>query len=254
MRARPNRTLVQFRPGTHARLRLLCFPYAGGSAAVYRAWALAVPPHIDLCAVQYPGRGHRLAEHPLDRMSTLIEALAEDLRPVLRQPFAFFGHSLGGVVAFELARLLRKETHPSPARLIASGRRAPHISSSRHGQLHDLPERELIEELEALNGTPKEVLEHPEMMEIVLPFLRADLAIDETYVFSEDAALDCPISAYGGEEDRFVHEDEILAWGRHTRAAFRARTFPGDHFFIHSAGIPVLRAILEDLGNANHQT
>jgi len=238
--------LVRLQPRAQARLCLLCFPYAGAAAGVYRHWAAAVPPHIEVCAIEYPGRGCRLSEAPVVRMSTLVETLANGLLPFLRQPVAFFGHSLGAAVAFELARLLQREVQSCPVYLIASGRRAPHLPSLRP-PLHDLPEHDLVQELKALNGTPREVLESPEIMEIVLPFLRADFELEAAYVSSIGAPLDLPIAAYGGAADRLVGEDEIEAWRPYTRVAFRKRVFPGDHFFVNTARDSVLRAILEDL-------
>lgn len=217
-------------PNPAARLRLFCFPYAGGGAAAYFGWGEVLPRTVELCAVQPPGREGRIAERPFDRVPPLVDALARELAPWLDRPFAFFGHSLGAVVAFELARRLRRDGRHAPLHLFASGRPAPHLPDDEP-PLHALPDDELLVELRRLRGTPDEVLQNTELMELLLPLLRADFAASETYVCAPEPPLVVPISAYGGREDVDVPEERLAAWREQTTAAFRHVMFPGDHFF-----------------------
>lgn len=241
--------IVRFRPQLAARLRLFCLPHAGGSATVYRQWATSVAPFVDVCAVEYPGRGTRFREPLFRELRPLVEALADGITPALDLPFAFFGHSLGSLVAFELARTLRRRQRREPAHLFASGRPAPHVKLRRQ-PLHDLPTPAFMAELRKMNGTPEEVLSNPELMEIYVPILRADFAIEGTYVHAEEAPLDCPISAYGGRADEGVREKHIAAWGRHTRGAFTHRLFDGGHFFLDGNREAVIGQVCAELSQA----
>lgn len=234
------------RPGPRVRVRLFCFPYAGGGASVFRAWQGHAPPEIQLCPVHLPGRGNRFTEPPRTRVEALVEQLAGEMTPYLDVPFAFFGHSMGALVGFELARHLRDLGQPLPEHLLVSGRRAPQYPRDKR-PLHDLPEAEFQEELRGLNGTPDEILQHPELMELFAPILRADFELCETYDFREGEPLDCPVSAFGGLEDPDVSRDHLGGWRDHTRGPFRLRMFPGGHFFLHGARQPLVHAVSEDL-------
>ncbi len=235
------------KPGrTGARVRLFCFPYAGVGASVYRPWSEEIGPAFELFGVQPPGREVRFAEPPFSRLTALLDALLPAIRPFLDRPFAFFGHSLGTLVSFELCRRLRAEGGPLPARLFVSGRRAAQVKR-REERLHELPDSALIEELRRYNGTPPEVLANKELMELVLPVVRADFAVHETYVYVDEAKLDLPISAFGGLADSDVSEADIDAWRHQTTRAFRLRMFPGDHFFLNEERRAIAQAIAEDL-------
>ncbi|HVT57686.1 MAG TPA: thioesterase domain-containing protein [Thermoanaerobaculia bacterium] len=225
---------------------MLCFPYAGGGASAYRGWPGALPAGVEICPVQLPGRESRLREPPFDRLEPLVRTLADVLEPHLELPFVFFGHSLGALVSFELARELRRRGGPMPLHLFASGRRAPQVPA-REEDIHDLPEPEFIARLRELNGTPEEVLQHDELMCLLSPLLRADFAVNETYVHEAAEPLDCGISAFGGLGDEEVTREDLLEWREHTRGAFRLRMLPGDHFFLHSARGHLLEAVTRDL-------
>lgn len=214
-------------------MRLFCFPYAGGNAMVYRTWAQKLPANVEVVGVQLPGRGSRTHEPPLSRLSDLVELLGSALAGSLNEPFAFFGHSMGALVAFELARLLRREGHARPCHMFISGRSAPQLSPT-HRPLYNLPTNELMQELKQLEGTPREVLEHPELMALMLPVLRADFSICDTYEYTEAAPLECPISAFGGFQDFDVPRENLEAWREQTSSSFTLRMLPGNHFFLHS--------------------
>lgn len=234
------------RPNPAARLRLFCFPYAGAGASVFYSWTAGLPEEVEVCAVQPPGREARLREAPYTDMPTLVEALGEALVPYMDRPFACFGHSNGAIMAFELARKLRREGRGMPLHLFLSGRPAAQLPS-RHPPIHALPEPEFIAELRRLQGTPEEVLNHPEIMELLVPLLRADFSLAETYVHRAEAPLDVPISAYGGRRDPDVNEDEVEGWRAQTAAAFRSVLFPGDHFFINGDRAQLLAQLSGEL-------
>ena len=229
-----------------ARLRLFCFAYAGGAASVFRDWSDALPTDIEVCPIQLSGRGTRLMEAPFNRLSSLVEALAEALVPLLDKPFALFGHSLGSLVSFELARRLRTNHQPGPVRLFVSAAPAPQIPH-RDLPIHNLAEGEFSAELRRLNGTPEELLNHKELMDIVLPSLRADFAMYESYRYSSGPPLNCPISTYGGLSDEKVNRDDLEAWRDQTSVSFSLRMFSGDHFFLKASQPLLLRALSRDL-------
>jgi len=223
-------------------MRLFCFPYAGGSSIIYRSWGESLPPSFEVVAVQLPGRGNHANVTPFTEMPSLVRALAPALLPHLDKPFAFFGHSMGALIGFELARWLRREGRRGPLQLFSSGCRAPQVPR-REAFMYDLPEAEFVERLTTLKGTPQEVLAHPELMQFVLPLLRADFSVAETYSFSGGPPLDCPVSAYGGLKDKDVLREDVEAWREQTTGAFNLRMFPGDHFFINTAQ-PLLLQVL----------
>lgn len=233
-------------PNPRARLRLFCFPYAGGGALAFRGWAHALPAWAEVCAVRLPGREGRIREAPLTRVSAVAEAAAGALLPHMDVPFALFGHSMGAFVAFELARRLRRDGGPAPSRLFVSGCRAPHIPR-RRPTTYDLSEQEFLGELRRLNGTPPQVLSDPGLMRVMLPLLRADFEASETYAYSPDAPLDCPITAFGGSDDPVAPRADVRAWCEHTSAPFTLKVFSGDHFFLHAEQGAVLGAIAQTL-------
>ncbi len=234
------------RPNPQARLRLFCFPYAGTGAAMFRSWPDRLPAYVEVCPVQFPGRGTRLMETPFTRLLPLVEALGQALVPLLEKPFAFFGHSLGALVGFELARQLRRQSGVQPVRLFVSAARAPQLPP-RHRPIHALPEAQFLEELRRLNGTPGEVLEHAELMQVMFPILRADFAVYETYAYSSEPPLPCCISSFGGLQDQRVSRDDLDAWREQTSASISMRMFPGDHFFLNTAQPLLLRALSQEL-------
>ena len=236
------------RPNAGARLRLFCFPYAGGGAAIYRLWPQSLPSEVEACMAQLPGRGTRLREEPFTNLDALVAAVAEAIAPLLDKPFALFGHSMGAMISFELARRLREQGQPQPSHLFISGRRAPQLPNDDPIS-YNLPDAELGQELLRLNGTPKEVLEHPELMELMLPLLRADFSVVETYDYRPGVPLDCPLTAFGGLRDAEVSREQLDAWREQTTGEFALRMLPGDHFFLSDAQAQtlLLSAVARDL-------
>ncbi len=234
------------KPNPQAKLRLFCFPYAGSGALSFRTWSDSLPSTVEVCPIELPGRGSRLMESPFTQLSALIQELVRALHPYLDKPFAFFGHSLGGLISFELAHRLRTDYQLSPVHLLVSGCRAPQIPAPRP-PIHALPEPAFLDELRRLSGTPETVLENAELMQLLLPVLRADFALLETYVYTPKPPLDYPISAFGGLQDREVSCDELEAWREQTSAAFSLQRLPGDHFFLHSARSLLLQSLSQKL-------
>jgi surfactin synthase thioesterase subunit/glycosyltransferase involved in cell wall biosynthesis len=224
-----------------AGLRLFWFPHAGGGAAQGGKIVGA-----EICPVRLPGREARLNEAPFESMSALVSALAAAIEPYLAQPFAFFGHSMGAAVAFELARLLRSRGKPLPNVLIASAARAPQFRRG-HVPPQAPADEQLVEELRRLEGMPAEVLDDPAVLRAILPALKADAALYRNYVYSEDAPLDCPIRAYGGVNDPNICREHLEGWADQTTAGFRMRRFPGGHFYLRAERAALLRAIEEDI-------
>lgn len=229
-----------------APLRLFCFPFAGVGPAVYRTWPAALGAGIDTFGIAPPGRERRFSEAPFTRLGPLIDALYPAILPYLDRPFAFFGHSLGALVSFELTRRLRREEQALPVHLFVSGRRAAHLPI-REERYHLLGDEDLKTTLRNYNGTPGAALEHAELMELMLPVLRADFAVHETYEHVNEAPLEVPISAFGGVSDPTVPAERLEAWGEQTTKAFRVRLLPGDHFYLNAARAEVIRAIVGDL-------
>ena len=200
---------------------------------------------VEVCAVQFPGREARITESPVDDMHRLVFLLREGLEPYLDRPFAFFGHSIGALVSFELARELRRTCGIQPCHLFVSGCPAPHLPHSE--RMWDLPDEEFLERLCRFNGTPPEVLNHPELMDMMLPTIRADFALRDRYVYREEPPLNCSITAFGGMSDQHVSGADLRAWRQHTRERFKFWLFQGDHFFLRSAQETMLESLFSEL-------
>lgn len=229
-----------------ARLRLFCFPYAGGGNQIFRSWAASLPSPIEVCPVQLPGRGNRMNGPRYTNLLTLTKAIANVIRPFLDLPFAFFGHSMGATIAFELSRELRRSGNLQPIHLFPAAQFAPHSPHERE-VTYNLPELELIEKVRDIKGTPKEVLDHPELMEVMIPLLRADFEMVESYTYVPEAPLDCPITVLGGLEDLDLTRARLEEWRQHTTASFSLRMLPGDHFFINTATMFIHRVLAQEL-------
>ncbi|SHM72321.1 thioesterase II family protein [Streptomyces yunnanensis] len=228
------------------RLHLLCFPHAGGSAAGCLNWAAAAPPGVRLAAVQPPGRDSRVTEPPLRS----ARAVAEALGPALADrgdtvPWAFFGHSLGALLAFETAHWLLRRGLPGPRILVVASAPAPHLPRSSP-PLHHLPGPDLLKALDHLGGLPPSLANNPRLARLWLPRIRTDLEIYDTYVPRRRVPLPCPITAFAAPEDRLVPVAEVAQWHHHTAGHWSLRISPGDHFFVHADPAPVLAAALAE--------
>jgi medium-chain acyl-[acyl-carrier-protein] hydrolase len=194
-----------------------------------------------------------LQEPPLTELHPLIDAIAEEILPLLDRPFALFGHSMGALIAYELARKLRRDNSPQPLQLFVAGHRAPQLPYT--GRLaSELPEAQFVEALRKLNGTPKELLENAGVIEVAIPVLQADFAICQNYTYYDEAPLEYPICAFGGLRDANVTRNELEAWRHQTVAPFIVRMLPGDHFFLRTSEFLLLQSLLREMYRASKQS
>jgi medium-chain acyl-[acyl-carrier-protein] hydrolase len=241
-----NDWFVRPRPQPDARCRLFCFPYAGIGPTMYRPWPALLPGDIDLWAVQPPGREARFREPPLADIHTLVDAISAAMEPHLDRPFALFGHSMGACVAFEVARALAKRG-TVPVRLFVSGRRAPG-AVTHEPDIHHLPDDAFVAAIRRrYNGIPAAVLEHPELLQLLLPALRADIAALERHTHRAGPPLDCPILALGGSRDPVVPAGELAHWRAATNDEFAQRVFEGDHFYLQATREALLQTLVATL-------
>jgi len=234
-------------PDPQAKVRLFCFPFAGAGTAVYFPWAKSLSPFIELCAVRLPGRESRLRERPHTRLAPLMEELVVALGPYFDRPFVFFGHSMGSILAFELARTLVAKGLPQPLHLIVSGHRAPQLPDPRP-PLYQLSDDRFVQEMQVrYNGIPSVILENEELLRLFLPAMRADITILDTYQYRDASPFTFPISTYSGQEDPSVTLSELQAWQKQTNAEFSLTRLPGDHFYFQNAKMPLLEKIDQEL-------
>ncbi|CAM3237419.1 thioesterase [Xenorhabdus nematophila] len=244
-----NNLLIIQKRVSNPRLRLFCFPYAGGSAKTYYDWATYFHDDIEVVAVQPPGRTTRIDEPLHENLHSLVNELMSYVTFITQIPYVFIGHSLGCRVAFELARQLQSHAHPVPAHFFASGCPAPHLKNNIP-HTHQLARNEFIRELQKMNGATDEVLLNSELMEILLPVLRADFKMAETYQL-ERFMLESPITVLSGDSDPDVKPIELYAWSELTNKDLTVHTISGDHFFIDQnkeAVIEVVSSVLECIG------
>jgi medium-chain acyl-[acyl-carrier-protein] hydrolase len=231
-----------------APAQLFCFPHAGGSPSFFRPWSTSLRPEITVRRVLLPGRDSRLEEPPFRTIADLVDPLCAALEPHLDRPYALFGHSMGAAVAYEVARRLSASGTGRPMCLIVSGRRAPGLPDSRR-RLSALPDEEFAAEVARLGGMPPQVLSEPELLGLLLPALRADYELAETYQSLPGGGLDCPVVAYVAASDPAVQYSQMLAWQEVTTGDFSIRVFRGDHFYLKGGRPDVPHAIREDLGH-----
>jgi surfactin synthase thioesterase subunit len=216
-----------------ARTRLICFPHAGAGAGAYGEWARLLPAEVELAAVQLPGRQNRIAEDPVTEVGPLVKVLTQALRPFLDGDFAFFGHSGGAALAYEVAKALREKSGPRPSRLFLSAQPAPG-TVGRVPVMHTLSDEELGAEVVRLGGIEPEIAEDEEVMEGLLPTLRADFTLWERHRVEPGEPLDTPITVLSGDADPRAPKDTLYGWAAHTTGAFHTRFYPGGHFyFLH---------------------
>lgn len=236
----------QARP--QARLRLLCFAYAGGGANVFRGWEQVLSDDVELTAVQLPGREWRRSEPALTRIDAIVDHLLPAARAWLNdpRPGVLFGYSMGAALAYALAARLQSEGSPTPRALIVAACRAPQLLR-RMTPVHRLDDDRFAEAIRHFGGLPEAVTAEPALLQMALPALRADFEALGTYQWPGNPPLPCPITVYGGSEDPHATRAELAQWRVHTQAGFQLRLFSGGHFFINDARAQLLRTLSADL-------
>jgi medium-chain acyl-[acyl-carrier-protein] hydrolase len=230
-----------------ARVRLFCFAYAGGGASIFHSWPDQLPSGVETIGIQMPGVGSRIIEPPIEEIAEVVQLLVLEIGPKLGKPYVFFGHSLGGLISFELALELRKRYGLYPLHVFVAGIRAPQILS-RNPPIHDLPDTNLLEELQRrYNGIPEEISKDRDILQLVLPGLRAGLKMHESYRYRKSNPLDCGITAFGGYQDRAVRRQDLEAWHHQTKRSFTLHMLPGGHFFINSEHEHFLKILYSEL-------
>ncbi len=225
----------------NAKFRLICFPYAGGSAAAYSSWISSLHPEVEVVLIQLPGRGVRIADTLYTRMDEVVKDIYTALVDILSKPFIFFGHSMGARIAYEVALMLYRHENVLPVHFIASGSSAPFVKSKKNPTYH-LPDAEFLDRLRELNGTPEEVLNNHELMQLMLPVLRADFKIVETYLNPSKMKIPTQVSIFAGKKDD-IETVDIEAWEEVFKLRFGSYWFDGGHFFIHENNVVVIREL-----------
>jgi len=235
-----------------AEARSFFFPYAGGGPAAFSKWIADLPHELEGWVAHYPGRGSRHREPPIRDLASLAASLSQAIQPLLDRPFFFFGHSLGALVAFELARLLRHNNLHQPKILFVSACGAPHLPDP-HPVIHALPDTEFLEAVKGFNGLPSEFLDLPEALQLLLPTLRADLEAMESFHYAEEEhPLSSPIVVFGGLDDPRVSRERLEGWSSHTNSGFKSHYFPGDHFFLNTARESIIASIAAEMSSTSH--
>lgn len=233
-----------------APIALHCLPYAGGGAMTYLGWQDRLPASVEVLPCRVPGRDDRFGEPPLDSFARVLEHLDETLLPALRPPYALFGHSMGALVAFGVARRARERGLPPPVRLFVSGMNAPQLAGPTSRAVDDRSDAELMEHMRRIGGAPEVLEQDPELLELYMPLIRADMKVVETFRCDPEEPLECPISVWGGRDDVLTHHEGLDAWRSQTRDDFRLRLLPGRHFFLSTCTDQLLSALAGDLRGA----
>ena len=226
------------------KIPLFCLPFAGGGASAYNQWAKKMQGKVTVCLVQLPGREERIMEKPYIDMPVMLDDLEEAVREVVDGPYALWGHSMGGKIAYELEKRLEAVGYTASC-LFISGSRIPSIPEPK--PIYHLPDEEFKRELGRFEGTPKEILENQELLDFFLPMLRADFTMDETYYDKTGIVLHAPIAAFGGEKDGEADESAICEWGKYTDNDFSYRIFPGGHFYLRDYEDEVISEVMRRL-------
>lgn len=228
-----NRWITIPYPKPNAKIRLFCFPYAGGGASIYRLWGHDFPEDIEVCLVQLPGRETRINETSYTDIHQLVSDSAQEIIPFLDRPFVIFGYSMGAVIGYELTKHLEEFYNYSPIHLIVAAASAPHFVKKRE-LIHSLPDKKFINQLRQLNGTAEEILSNDELMQWLLPMIRADFQMVETYKCSGIVPLNCHLSVLGGNNDKWAVKESLFQWEDIPSKSFSVHFFEGDHFFLRN--------------------
>jgi medium-chain acyl-[acyl-carrier-protein] hydrolase len=230
-----NPWIVRRNVSRDATLRVFCVPYAGAGAAIFRDWHNAFPSHIEVCAIEPPGRFARQGDPVPTDMSAYADAMEAALGPFLDVPFAFFGYSLGALMAFECARRVRARRGLEPSSLIVAAHKAPQLAH-RNGQLSGIPKSEFVPAIERRYGPlDPAIRSEPQVLDMVVNIMRTDLKLLEDYRYEAGQAFECPILAVGGLSDESVTQTELEGWREQTARAFRVEMLSGGHFFLRTS-------------------
>jgi medium-chain acyl-[acyl-carrier-protein] hydrolase len=232
MQAPHERWFTRFSRQSRGQLRLFCFPYAGGDAQAFRNWPDDLSCGIDVVGVTYPGRGKRFGEPLVHDLPDLVDALVQAMRPMLDRPFAFYGHSNGALVAYELARQVSLRLMRRPEFICLAAKRSPLLPPE--APLHRLPDAAFLDVVKSYGGTPDTVLQTPELLDLYLPILKADFALSETYRLSASTRLAVPCHLISGAHDTVTHPKDVEAWHPLFSGPVSEHRIPGGHFFLHT--------------------
>ena len=230
------------KPSPDVGVRLFCFPSAGGGASMFRGWNDAFPTDIEVNAVQLPGRETRLKESRIPDVGALVREVTHALAPYLDRPFALFGYSMGALLAFEVARELRRRGWPVPGHLFVAAMRAPQTAAAHPPSAH-LPREDFLEYINRYFQPSDEAWKIPDLVDLILPILRDDISAVDRYAYVDEPPLSCPIDGYAGADDRVTPLPSAKAWRHQTAAEFELTVFCGGHFFLHDALSDLQRSI-----------
>ncbi len=236
-------------PRQNPKVHLVCLPHAGATAAAYRSWGAGFPNEIEVWAVQLPGKGWRVKEQPISDLKRMADRVVEAVLDEVPEPFAFFGHSMGAWLGLEVVRRL-ESVGIRPHSLLVSGRQGPELGNTQPPLRH-LDDVAFVREVQIrYGGIPQEILREPELLELLLPAVRADIVALETYEHDPGPKLSCPLTALGGHRDSNVPVEHLRPWGFETTGPFQVVTFPGGHFYFADNPAPLFRTIVSQLNQA----
>lgn len=241
-----NNWYLKYENKPHAPIRLFCFHHSGGGASVYHPWLKLLSPNIEMIAIQLPGRESRFTEPLTNNLNEIVEKLTEHFNFYKGKPYIIFGHSLGGLLAYEFTKSIQRHYSLLPNQLIISATKAPHLPF-RMKHLSKLDSKALKEELKVYNGIDEHLLSNDELLELFLPIIKSDFSISETYNYTHSNPLSCDILAISGTEDKTVNENEVQAWSKHTEGKFEHTSIAGGHFFIKEHQKEILELINQNI-------
>lgn len=232
------------------KITLFCIPFAGGGASSYNQWIKRMQDIFNVCPIQLPGREDRIAEQPYKDMRVMLNDLERAVKNVVRGPYAFWGHSMGGKIDYELEKRMEECGYTAKCIFVSSSK-VPHIPEP--DPIYHLPNAEFKERLARFEGTPQELLHDQKLLDFFLPMLRADFMLDETYYSNSVKRLQCPIVAFGGDTDGEVSMEEMEEWKMYTENYFEIQIFCGGHFYIREHEDDVIQAVMKQLGKYLHE-